>query len=140
MTWNQEWQKVYWSDEKKFNLDGPDGFRYYWHDLRKQKKILSKRAMRGGGVMIWAYFSWDFKGEITFLEGTMDAKKYQEIQEPHFQQISDHMSQGDWIFQQDNAPIHTANSTKLWLKSKNINLMEWSVLSPDLKPIENLWG
>lgn len=140
MTWNLEWRKVSWSDEKKFNLDGPDGLRYYWHDLRKDQQILSKRAMGGGGVMVWACFSWDFKGAITFVEGSMDAYRYRELLNPHLQQLSDHFGGNDWIFQQDNAPIHTARSTVLWLKSKNINVMDWPALSPDLNPIENLWG
>jgi len=56
MTWNNEWHKVVWSDEKKFNLDGPDGFSYYWHDLRKEEEIFSTRAQGGGSVMIWASF------------------------------------------------------------------------------------
>lgn len=38
--WTQQWQKIIFSDEKKINFDGPDGFAYYWHDLRTEKKIL----------------------------------------------------------------------------------------------------
>lgn len=54
LTWVNEWNHWIFSDEKKFNLDGPDGYSYYWHDVRKEKLSKMQRQNGGGGVMVWA--------------------------------------------------------------------------------------
>ena len=35
ITWEDKWKHVIFSDEKNFNLDGSDGFKYYWHNLER---------------------------------------------------------------------------------------------------------
>lgn len=44
------------------------------------------------------------------------------------------------IFQQDNAPAHSSKRTKAYLASLGISLLSWPPNSPDLSPIENIWG
>ena len=56
ISWTNEWQKVIFSEEKKFNLDGPDGFQYYWQDLAKDKQVRMSRNFGGGSVMVWGAF------------------------------------------------------------------------------------
>lgn len=38
-----QWRQINFSDEKRFNLNGPDGFAYHWHDLRTEENNFRKR-------------------------------------------------------------------------------------------------
>ena len=44
------------------------------------------------------------------------------------------------IFQQDNTVIHKASITKKYLLEQKIRLLDHPASSPDLNPIEHLWG
>jgi hypothetical protein len=70
-----DWSRVVFSDEKKFNLDGPDGYAYYWHDLRKEERIFSKRCFGGGSLMVWGCFGFN-GGRLTIISGRMDSTAY----------------------------------------------------------------
>lgn len=84
MGWTKQWENVVFTDEKKFNFDGPDGYQYYWHDLRKEEKFLSRRQQGGGSVMVWTGFSYDGKCNLMVFESTVKAVDYQVALETHF--------------------------------------------------------
>ena len=50
--WNSELSEVIFFDEKKFNLNGPDGVKHYSNDLRQFQKCFFSRDSGGRSVML----------------------------------------------------------------------------------------
>jgi hypothetical protein len=69
-----EWQNVVFSDEKKFILDGPDGFSYYFHDLRHNNPPKMSHNLGDGTVMVGAAFSMRSKTPICWISTKIDSR------------------------------------------------------------------
>jgi len=134
------WDKIIWSDEKKFNLDGPDGCKYVWHDVRIHQRTYSTRHTGGGSVMIWGGFCGQGKLELAFLHGRQNSEDYMETLLNHLLPFLNEHHLMDLTFMQDGASIHRSNATKAFLDNKNVRLFAHPALSPDFNPIENVWG
>ncbi len=92
-------------------------------------------------VMIWAAMSSAGVGPLCFLKSTVNAAIYQEILEHFMLPSADKLyGDADFIFQQDLAPAHTAKGTESWFNDHGVTVLDWPANSPDLNPIENIWG
>ncbi|KAK3550107.1 hypothetical protein QTP86_020666 [Hemibagrus guttatus] len=151
LTWAKEkknwtvaqWSKVLFSDESKFCISfGNQGPRVW----RKGGEAHSPSCLKSNvkfpqSVMIWGAMSSAGVGPLCFLKTKVTAPVYQEILEHFMLPCADQLFEdADFIFQQDLAPAHTAKSIKCWLNDHGVGVLDWPANSPDLNPIENLWG
>ncbi len=91
--------------------------------------------------MIWGAMSSAGISSLCFLKTNVTAPVYQEILEHFMLPSADQLfKDADFIFQQDLAPAHAAKSTKSWLNDPGVGVLDWPANSPDLNPIENIWG
>lgn len=148
ISWTDEWRQVIFSDERKFNLDGPDGCQYYWHDLRTEKEIRMSRNFGGddgknnnnNSVMVWLGFSYKGMTPVCFISTRMESAMYIELLEDVLIEHGDQIAGPDWTFQQDNASIHASGETRAFLTERNIDVVDFPSISADMNPMENLWG
>ena len=138
-----QWSKVLFSDESKFCISfGNQGPRVW----RKNGEAHNPRCLKSSvkfpqSVLIWGAMSSAGVGPLCFIKSRVNAAVYQDILEHFMLPSADKLyGDADFIFQQDLAPAHTAKSTKTWFNDHGITVLDWPANSPDLNPIENLWG
>jgi transposase len=118
----------------------------YFQLHRNTVKVWSKvkttkpTPKHGPSVMIWGGFS--IRGTTTLYigHGSINSEKYCQILNENLLPTINVLHPEGWTLMQDNATCHTSLKTKSWLKENEVAIMSWPACSPDLNPIENIWG
>jgi transposase len=143
----EEWFRYIFSDE--CSVERSKGKKREWcfrtPDQKWDKSMIQTyNKGKGVSVIVWAAISRSFeRSELVVMERDpfVTRKGYSAVS------YCDALEMGlipvledDYIFIQDNAPIHKSRYAMEWFEKVGVTLLlDWSPYSPDLNPIEHIW-
>lgn len=116
-------------------------------DIPEDEKTV-ERFQNAARVMVWGAFSADRKFPLVFIEEgvKINASVYQQkiLRQNLLPQSRILFHNDPWVFQQDSAPSHKANTTQQWCRRNLPDFIDrdsWPPSSPDLNPLDYFaWG
>ena len=134
--------RIVWTDEKRFSLDGPNGYARMWWEEGGEMDQSHVKVDRFGerGVMVHLAFSCSGLLAVNRIVGTLDGDGYRRLLHEDVLPGVGAVHGRKFILQHDNAPPHTSETVRLYLEHRNVEVLDWPPYSPDLNPVETMWS
>ncbi len=138
-----KYTNVCFSDETIFQLS--DNRQFMWWNQNTEDRPFIEDHSKKNKVMLWGGISRKGKTELYYWkiskDLTVDAFEYTEcLEQVLFERMNILYGVNKWRFMHDNARPHTAFHTTTFLDKNNIKRIVHPPYSPDLNPIEFVWG
>ena len=132
----KQWAKTVFADEMSIWLSR--GQIKMWTKSDRERFVPTTKHTPK--INVWAAFSSMGTFPLCIFNQNMDSTLFLDILQGHLLAQAEVFHENDWQLVMDNDPKHTAIKVKHWLNSNVPKVLRWPSQSPDLNPIENVFG
>ena len=134
---SEQFQDVIFSDECSVEIDSHSKICFRKKGQLRKFKPRPKHPLK---VHIWGGISKRGATQIVIFTGILTATRFTEVIKAGLLPLIAAEFPNDHRFQQDNDPKHSSKYAQAFLQSNNVRWWKTPPESPDLNPIENVWG